>query len=73
LIEHVARALVDQPNEVSVHEVEEPQEIVLELEVSPDEVGKVIGRQGRTARALRNLLSAATLGSEKSYELEILE
>jgi uncharacterized protein len=73
LIEQIARSLVDEPDQVSVDQIEEEQETVLELAVSPNDLGKVIGRQGRTARALRTLLSAASLKSHKSFTLEILE
>jgi uncharacterized protein len=73
LIEHVAKALVDVPHEVLVHQVEEDGETVIELDVAPEDVGKLIGRHGRTARALRCLLAAASLKSHKRYALEILE
>jgi uncharacterized protein len=73
LIEQIARSLVDEPDQVSVDQIEEEQETVLELAVSPNDLGKVIGRQGRTARALRTLLSAASLKSHKRFTLEILE
>jgi uncharacterized protein len=73
LIEQIARSLVDEPDQVSVDQIEEEQESVLELAVAPNDLGKVIGRQGRTARALRTLLSAASLKSHKRFTLEILE
>ena len=73
LIEQVARALVDAPGQVQVNEVEEGRETVVELTVAPGDVGKVIGRQGRTARAMRTLLSAAGVKLHKNYALEILE
>ena len=73
LIEQIARALVDDPAQVSVNPVEEGGETVLELTVAPNDLGRVIGRQGRTARALRNLLGAASLKFHKRYTLEILE
>lgn len=73
LIEQVAKALVDDPSQVSVEEVAEERDTVLELKVAPTDVGKVIGKQGRTVRALRSLLSAAAVRSGKYYELEILE
>lgn len=73
LIEQVAKALVDDPSQVSVKEVAEERDTVLELKVAPNDVGKVIGKQGRTVRALRSLLSAAAVRSQKHYELEILE
>ncbi|HMH05484.1 MAG TPA: KH domain-containing protein [Terriglobales bacterium] len=73
LIEQVAKALVDDPAQVSVNPVEEGGETVLELTVAPNDLGRVIGKQGRTARAMRNLLGAASLKFNKRYTLEILE
>ena len=73
LIEHVTKVLVDAPDQVSVNQVEEDGETVLELTVAESDVGKVIGRSGRTARALRTLLSAAGIKTHKRYTLEILE
>jgi len=70
LLEQIAKSLVDAPEEVSVELVEGD---VFELTVAPNEVGKVIGRQGRTARALRTLLNATGLRANKRYTLEILE
>lgn len=73
LIEQVAKFLVDQPDQVSVTQVDDDQGSVLELEVALDDVGKVIGRQGRVARALRNLLGAAGVRANKRFTLEIVE
>ena len=73
LIEQIARALVDDPTQVSVNQVEEGTESVLELTVGPNDMGRVIGKQGRTARAMRNLLAAAGLKSNRRFTLEILE
>jgi predicted RNA-binding protein YlqC (UPF0109 family) len=73
LIEHVAKALVDAPAEVSVDQIEEERETVLELTVAEEEVGRIVGKHGRTARALRNLLSAASAKTGKTYALEILD
>jgi predicted RNA-binding protein YlqC (UPF0109 family) len=73
LIEQIARALVDAPDQVAVNQVEEDGETVLELEVAENDLGRVIGKQGRTARALRNLLSAAGVKAHRRYALEILE
>ena len=70
LIEGIVKSLVDAPEAVSVKQVDGD---VLELTVAPNEVGKVIGRQGRTARALRTLLSAVGIRAHKRYTLEILE
>jgi predicted RNA-binding protein YlqC (UPF0109 family) len=73
LIEYVAKSLVDDPEKVSVALGEEPGETVIELEVGPRDVGKVIGKQGRTVRAMRSLLSAAGVRSRKRFELDIIE
>jgi predicted RNA-binding protein YlqC (UPF0109 family) len=73
LLEHVTKALVDAPDQVSVSQIEEEGEIVLELTVAENDLGKVIGKSGRTARALRTLLSAAGMKAQKRYALEILE
>ena len=73
LIEQIARALVDEPDQVSINQVEEDQVTVLELQVAPNDLGKVIGKQGRTARAMRTLLGAAGMKFHKRYTLEILE
>ena len=73
LIEYIAKALVDDPSQVSVEEVEEDDTTVLELRVAPGDVGKVIGKQGRTARAFRTLLGAAGMKQQRHYALEILE
>jgi len=73
LVETIARALVDHPEEVQVKSGEGAQVTVLELKVHPDDLGKVIGRQGRTAKAIRTLLGAAGVKQRKRYTLEILE
>jgi predicted RNA-binding protein YlqC (UPF0109 family) len=73
LVEQIAKALVDSPDEVFVEQVEEDGETVIELEVAESDMGKVIGRNGRTARALRTLISATGVRSHKRYVLEILE
>jgi hypothetical protein len=73
LLEHIAKSLVDQPDQVIVEQVEEDRETVFELEVAESEVGKVIGRQGRTARALRTVVGAAGMKQNKRFALEILE
>lgn len=73
LIELIARELVDRPDEVEATAVEEEESIVVELTVDPDDLGKVIGKRGRTARALRTLLSAAGAKAGQRYELEILD
>lgn len=73
LIEHLAKALVDIPNEVEVREIEGEQTTVLELKVAKSDLGKVIGKQGRTARALRTILTGASTKLRKRSVLEILE
>jgi uncharacterized protein len=73
LVEQIARALVDQPDRVQVKEVEGEQTTVLELRVAPEDLGKVIGKQGKTARAMRTLLAAAGMKIRKRFVLEILE
>ena len=73
LVEQIARALVDEPEKVAVQSVEGEQVTVLELRVSPDDLGKVIGKQGRTARSIRTILSAGGMKLHKRFTLEILE
>ena len=73
LIEYLARGLVDHPEEVVVEEVDEPDALVLELKVAEQDLGKVIGKQGRTAKALRTVLSAASSKMRRRVLLEILE
>jgi uncharacterized protein len=73
LMEHVAKALVDTPDQVAIEPVDEDGTVVLELKVASNDLGKVIGKQGRTARAMRTLLSAAAARSNRRYTLEILE
>jgi uncharacterized protein len=73
LVESIAKALVDHPEEVQVKSVEGEQVTVLELKVAPDDLGKVIGRQGRTAKSIRTLLGAAGMKLKKRFTLEILE
>ncbi|MGD8960892.1 MAG: KH domain-containing protein [Desulfobacterales bacterium] len=73
LISYIAQALVDRPEEVSVTEIEGNQTSVLELKVAKEDLGKVIGKQGRTARAMRTILSAASAKLKKRTVLEIIE
>lgn len=73
LITIMAKALVDKPDQVEVSEVEGEQTTVIELRVAKEDLGKVIGKQGRTARALRTILSAASTKLRKRSVLEILE
>jgi predicted RNA-binding protein YlqC (UPF0109 family) len=73
LIGYIARALVDHPEQVSVSEIEGNQTAVLSLKVAKEDLGKVIGKQGRTARAMRTILSAASAKIKKRTVLEIIE
>jgi hypothetical protein len=73
LVEEIAKALVDIPEEVQVREVQGEQVTVLELRVAPSDLGKVIGKQGRTARSVRTLLGAAGMKLNRRFTLEILE
>ena len=73
LVEYIAKSLVDKPEEVQVTEVGGEQTIVYELRVAKDDLGKVIGKQGRTARAIRTILGAASTKLKKRSVLEILE
>ena len=73
LVTEIAKALVDIPEEVSVREITGEQVTVLELRVAPSDLGKVIGKQGRTARSIRTLLGAAGMKLNRRFTLEILE
>ncbi|MEP6713963.1 MAG: KH domain-containing protein [Terriglobia bacterium] len=73
LIEDIAKALVDQPGDVVVSSIEGEQITVLELKVAPGDLGKVIGKQGRTARSIRTILGAAGMKLHRRFTLEILE
>jgi uncharacterized protein len=73
LIEYIAKALVDNPDQVRVSEIEGERTSVIELNVSKDDLGKVIGKQGRTARAMRTILSASSTKVKKRAVLEIIE
>ncbi len=73
LVEEIAKALVDEPERVEVRAIDGEQVTVLELRVSPNDLGKVIGKQGRTARSIRTILGAAGMKLKKRYTLEILE
>jgi predicted RNA-binding protein YlqC (UPF0109 family) len=73
LITEIVRALVDQPEQVSVNEIEGENTNVLELRVAKSDMGKVIGKQGRNAQAIRTILIAASAKTRKRYILEILE
>jgi predicted RNA-binding protein YlqC (UPF0109 family) len=73
LIEYIAKALVDSPEQVKVSEIQGEKTSVIELSVAKEDLGKVIGKQGRTARAMRTILSAASTKAKKRAVLEIIE
>lgn len=73
LIEYIAKELVDEPDKVSVQTVESESVVVLELSVAPGDIGKVIGKGGQTAKALRKVLSAAATKHKKKSVLDIKE
>ena len=73
LVEYVAKSLVDAPNEVKVTEIVEEQTTILELRVDKSDLGKVIGKNGKTAQALRTILRAVSTKLKKRTSLEILE
>ena len=73
LVAEIAKVLVDSPDDVNVREVEGEQVTVLELRVAPNDLGRVIGKQGRTARSIRTLLAAAGVKQNRRFTLEILE
>lgn len=73
LVKTVAKALVDNPDEVFVTEVEGTHSLVVELKVSPDDMGKVIGKQGRIAKAIRTLVKAAATKENKKVIVEIVQ
>ena len=73
LVEFIARSLVDNPDEVSVTEFEENDNLIVELKVADSDMGKVIGRQGRIAKAIRAVVKAASTGSDQKVTVRILE
>ena len=73
LVEVIAKSLVDHPDAVSVQEVEGEQSIILELKVADDDMGKVIGKQGRIAKAIRTVIKAAATKEDKRVMLEIIQ
>ena len=72
LVEYIAKALVDHPDQVKVEEVQGERSVVLELSVAPEDVGKVIGKQGRIAKALRTVVGAAAMKENKRVMVEII-
>lgn len=73
LLEQIARALVDEPDQVDVQQVESERLIVLELRVASDDMGKVIGKQGRIAKAIRTVVNAAAVKNNKRVVVEIVQ
>lgn len=72
LVAFIARSLVDHPESVSVNQIDGPDSTIVELRVAPEDMGKVIGKQGRIAKAIRNLVKAATVKDQKPVFVEIL-
>lgn len=72
LVEYIARSLVDEPDEVKLNIKEEEETVTIELTVAKDDMGKVIGKQGRIAKAIRTVVRAASLKGERKYLVEIL-
>ncbi len=72
LVEYIAKSLVDQPDQVKVTEREDANAYIIEITVAPDDMGKVIGKQGRIAKAIRTVVKAASVKSSKKYIVEIV-
>lgn len=73
LVQVIAKSLVDNPSEVHVNEVQGEQSVVLELRVAPEDMGKVVGKQGKVAKAIRTVVKAASLNVDKKIVVEILD
>jgi len=73
LVEMIAKALVDNPDEVKVNEVEGTQSVIIELRVAPEDMGKIIGKQGRIAKAIRTVVKAAAIKENKRVVVEIIQ
>ncbi|WP_078554720.1 KH domain-containing protein [Bacillus alkalicellulosilyticus] len=73
LIEHITKALVDYPDDVNVKEIEDEKGMIVKLSVHADDMGKVIGKQGRVAKAIRSVVHAAALNENKRVRLDIVE
>ena len=73
LVEYIAKALVDNPDEVSVNEIEGSQSVIIELKVAQEDMGKVIGKQGRIAKAIRTVVKAAAIKDNKRVVVEIIQ
>lgn len=73
LVEVIAKSLVDNPSEVHVNEIQGEQDLILELRVAPEDMGKVIGKQGRIAKAIRTVVKAAVLNKDQKIVVEIID
>ena len=73
LVEIIAKSLVDHPDEVHVNEIQGEQDLILELRVAPEDMGKVIGKQGRVAKAIRTVVKAAALNENQKVVVEIID
>lgn len=73
LVEIIAKSLVDNPDEVHVNELQGEQDLILELRVAPEDMGKVIGKQGRVAKAIRTVVKAAALNEDQKVVVEIID
>jgi len=73
LVKVIAQSLVDHPEEVTVNEIEGDQSLIIELRVSPEDMGKVIGKQGRIAKAIRTVVKAAAIKDNKRVVVEIIQ
>lgn len=73
LVEYIAKALVDNPDEVSVNEIEGSQSVIIELKVAEEDMGKIIGKQGRIAKAIRTVVKAAAIKENKRAVVEIIQ
>lgn len=73
LVEYIAKSLVDKPDEVDINEIEGSQSIIIELKVAEDDMGKIIGRQGRIAKAIRTVVKAAAIKENKRVVVEIIQ
>lgn len=73
LVEFIAKSLVDNPDEVFVNEIEGSQSVIIELKVAPEDMGKIIGKQGRIAKAIRTVVKAAAIKDNKRVVVEIIQ
>ena len=73
LVEYIAKSLVDNPEEVSVNEIESAKSVIIELKVADEDMGKIIGKQGRIAKAIRTVVKAAAIKQNKRVVVEIIQ